>query len=137
MTLPSPPPRPIKRSDSKLVRAVWLTVAVLSLILAFIGVILPGLPTTVFVLISAWAAARSSERFHYWLLNHRLFGPSLQRWQQGKLVSRRGKWTALCSMSLCTIIILWVDTPRWAAVLAIGCMVCVLAWLWSRPEPKE
>ncbi|MCQ9617445.1 YbaN family protein [Paenalcaligenes niemegkensis] len=134
MSLPPPSQNNAKQSESRVVRAFWLIVAVLSLVLAFIGAILPGLPTTVFVLISAWAAARSSPRFHQWLLNHRLFGPSLQRWEQGRLVSRRGKWTALCSMTVCAAILLWTNTPLWAAGLAITCMLCVLVWLWSRPE---
>lgn len=123
-----------QKHASKVVRVFWFVVAVLSLVLAFIGAILPGLPSTVFVLISAWAAARSSERFHHWLMTHRWFGPSLQRWQQGRLVSRKAKWMALCSMSVCTLILLFSNVATWVTIVAIGCMGCVLVWLWSRPE---
>lgn len=137
MSTPPVPVRTIKKTSAKAMRVFWFVVAVLSMILALIGAILPGLPTTVFVLISAWAAARSSKRFHHWLMTHRLFGPSLQRWQQGRLVSRKGKWAALFSMSLSAVILLWSNTPTWIAIVAISCMLCVLVWLWSRPEPMD
>lgn len=137
MTIPSPSSSTVKPAKIKAVRMLWLLVAVLSMVLAFIGAILPGLPTTVFVLISAWAASRSSPRFHQWLYRHPWFGPSLQRWEQGRLVSRRGKWAALFSMSLSAALLLWLDTPRWLAAFAIICMLCVLLWLWSRPEPTD
>ena len=76
-------------------------------------------------------------RFHQWLYRHPWFGPSLQRWEQGRLVSHRGKWAALFSMSLSAALLLWLDTPRWLAAFAIICMLCVLLWLWSRPEPTD
>lgn len=134
MTTPKPPPTP---SRSRLVRLLWLTLAVFNLGLAFIGAVLPGMPSTVFVLISAWAAARGSPRFHRWLLQHPWFGPSLANWANGRKVSRRAKWTASASMSVCALILYWVDGNPWLTGLAVLCMACVCAWLWSRPEPDK
>ena len=124
---PSPLPWPM--------RWLLLAFAVLCLVLGVIGVIVPGMPTTVFILMAAWAAARSSPRLYRWLWNHRLFGPLLRNWAQGGKVSRRAKWSATAVMSLSAAILLLVRVPAWAAVLAITCMACVLAWLWRRPEP--
>ena len=59
-----------------------------------LGVLLPGLPTTEFVLLAAWAASRSSPRLSAWLDNHRLFGPLLRDWRNGGVVSRRSKLLA-------------------------------------------
>lgn len=123
------------RSRSAIVRVWWLMVAICSLVLAIIGVVLPGMPTTVFVLISAWAAARSSPRLYQWLMEHPIFGPALYNWQNGRLVNRRAKWLALCSMTVCAVLLLWLAPFWWLNVLTIGCMLCVLLWLWSRPEP--
>jgi len=120
---------------SRLVRWVWLTVAVLSLGVACVGLALPGLPSTEFVLLSAWAAARSSPRFHRWLLNHRLFGSMLRNWADGRRVSRHAKWAATASMSLCVALLLWKVPHPWLVGLAIVSMACVLVWLWLRPEP--
>jgi uncharacterized membrane protein YbaN (DUF454 family) len=115
----------------------WLLVllACLSLATGVVGIFVPGLPTTVFVLIAAWAAARSSPRLHRWLLSHRVFGKLIADWQHGGCVSRRSKWNASAAMGLCTTLLLWMGQRWWVTALAIGCMACVLAWLWCRPEP--
>lgn len=115
----------------------WLLLAfsVLCLVLGVIGVIVPGLPTTVFILMAAWAAARSSPRLYLWLWNHRLFGPLLRNWAQGGKVSRRAKWSASLLMGLSSIVLFASSARPWVVGLAITCMVCVAAWLWRRPEP--
>ena len=59
-------------------RWAWWVLAYASLGLGLVGVFVPGLPTTVFVLIAAWAAARGSDRLHHWLLTHPRFGPSIR-----------------------------------------------------------
>ena len=59
--------------------------------LAFIGVFVPGIPTTIFLIVALWAFARSSKVFHSWLLNHKKFGPILNNWQTHKVVPPRAK----------------------------------------------
>jgi uncharacterized membrane protein YbaN (DUF454 family) len=119
-----PPLRPLPWP----VRWLLLGFAVLCLVMGIIGVIVPGLPTTVFILMAAWAAARSSPRLYQWLWNHRLFGPLLRNWAQGGKVSRRAKWSAAIFMTA-SAAVLWMGGARSA------CMACVLVWLWLRPEP--
>lgn len=111
-------------------------VAFASLATGIVGIFVPGLPTTVFVLIAAWAAARSSPRLHRWLLAHRIFGPMISNWQNGGTVSRRAKWSATATMVVC-IAVLFTTTHRgWLAEAVSLLMLAVLAWLWRRPEPK-
>ena len=117
------------------VRWLLLAFAVLCLVLGLIGVIVPGLPTTVFILMAAWAAARSSPRLYRWLWQHRLFGPLLHNWSQGGRVSRRAKWSATVLMALSSLILLITQTPAWVTTVALTSMACVLVWLWRRPEP--
>lgn len=131
------PPVPEQPPLPALVRWLLLAFAVLCLVLGVIGVIVPGLPSTVFVLIAGWAAARSSPRLYRWLWFHPLFGSMLRNWANGGCVSRHAKWSATCLMTLCAIILLWIDTPRWAAYMACGFMAITLAWLWLRPEPQR
>lgn len=59
--------------------------------LAFVGTIVPGIPTTIFLIIALWAFAKSSKKFHSWLLNHKRFGPILQNWESHKVVPRKAK----------------------------------------------
>lgn len=143
MSLPAKPEAPSALATTPaptLVRR-WYTrwllraLAVTSLGLGILGVFIPGLPTTVFILIAGWAAMRSSPRMHAWLWNHPLFGPMLQNWQAGGFVSRRAKRSAAAMMAVCAVILWLTPTPLWARMLACTCMAIVLVWLWLRPEP--
>lgn len=131
-----PPPRPAIRPLPRAVRWLLLVFAGLCLVLAVIGVVLPGVPATVFLLMAAWAAARSSPRLHAWLLDHRLFGPMLRDWENGHCVSRRAKWSAAATMAVGAVVLVWTAYRPWIAAAGIGCMAVVLAWLWRRPEPQ-
>ena len=60
-------------------------------VLAFIGTFVPGIPTTIFLIVALWAFAKSSKKFHTWLLSHKRFGPILQNWETHKVVPKKAK----------------------------------------------
>jgi uncharacterized membrane protein YbaN (DUF454 family) len=68
--------------------------------LAVLGILLPILPGTPFLLLSAWFFARSSEKWHRRLLNSDLFGPMIRNWEQNRCISGRTKAVAMVSMLL-------------------------------------
>jgi uncharacterized membrane protein YbaN (DUF454 family) len=70
----------------------------LFLALAVIGILLPVLPATPFLLLAAWFFARSSERWHSWLLANPTFGPLIGNWEQQRCMTRRTKLVALAGM---------------------------------------
>lgn len=116
-------------------RWVWWLLAYLALGLGLVGIIVPGLPTVPFVLLSAYAAARGSHKLHRWLLGHRQFGPMIRDWQAHGAVSRRAKWFALASMAACAVV-MFLTAPRWwMAATGAVIMAIVATWLWARPEP--
>jgi uncharacterized membrane protein YbaN (DUF454 family) len=131
---PSPPPGTKPSPLPQWVQWLLRGVAALSLGLGFLGLFLPLLPTTPFVLLAAWAATRSSPRLLAWLERHRLFGKMLREWRQGGVVSRKAKWAATVTMSTSALLMLLTVSKLWAAGCAIACMGCVLLWLWRRPE---
>lgn len=116
------------------VRWLLIGLAVTSLLLGIVGLFLPVLPTVPFILLSAWAAARSSPRLLAWLEGHPSFGPMLTEWRRGGVVRRRAKWLATLTMSGSALIMLLTFPERWVALVAIAVMACVLVWLWRRPE---
>lgn len=118
-------------------RGVYLVLAWMALALGVIGIVVPGLPTTPFVLLAAWAAARSSERLHTWLRGHRLFGPMIRDWQATGAVSRRAKWAATATMVACAALMLATAPHLWMAATGSGVMLIVAIWLWLRPEPPR
>lgn len=124
-------PRPLSRP----LRCLLMAFAVLCVVLGMIGAVVPGMPTTVFILMAAWAAMRSSPKLHGWLYAHKMFGPTLRNWDEGGLVSRRVKWTATASMLFSSALIFYVTESLWLIGLAVTVMACVCLWLWLRPEP--
>ena len=115
-------------------RAFWIVLAYAALGLGLVGVVLPGLPTTPFILVSAWAAAKGSRRLHAWLLQHRVFGPMVRDWQARGAVSRRAKRAATVAMSACAVIMFLTAPRAWMAATGTACMALVAVWLWRRPE---
>ena len=137
-TPPAPDPTPVMTPRKPLPRvARWLLMAFagLCVVLGLIGAIVPGMPTTVFILMAAWAAARSSPRMHAWLYAHRLFGPLLRDWDDGGRVARRVKWIATFTMGASAVLVWHGIRTTWVAGLVLGTMAAVLGWLWLRPEP--
>jgi len=121
-------------------RWLWWLLAYASLGLGILGIFLPGLPTTPFILVAAWAAARGSRRLHAKLLADPRFGPLIHDWQQHRAVPRRAKWMATWAMlaSAAVMLLVMLVTPgyrAWMVALPIGCMAVVGTWLWLRPEP--
>lgn len=112
---------------------------VLALVLGTIGIFLPGLPTTPFVLLAAACFVRASPRAHAWLLAHRVFGSTLREWEQHRSVPRRAKLVALAMMALSVASSLWYFKARPLLQLALvgGALVgaVVIALLPSRREP--
>lgn len=127
-------PRPPR---SKTARALYGLLAYTSLTIGLIAIVIPGLPTTEFVLLAAWAATRSSPRLSAWLENHRLFGPMLTNWRDGKVIKRRAKVGATVSMLVCAVVMWFTVRHQWFLFAAIGGMLLVNLWIWSRPEQRR
>ena len=72
-------------------RIILLSLGFLCVGLAFIGIFVPGIPTTPFLIVALWAFAKSSKKFHAWLLNHKRFGTVLRNWESHKVVPIKAK----------------------------------------------
>ena len=122
------------QSSSKIARILFGLLAYVSLGIGLIAIVIPGLPTTEFILLAAWAATKSSPRLSAWLEHHRLFGPILTNWRNGKIIKRKAKVSATISMALCAGLMLYVLDHDWPVYLAIAGMSMGNLWIWSRPE---
>lgn len=124
MTQDRPPAAP-RLHHRRWVRALLWVCGVMSLLLGAIGVVLPGLPTTPFVLLAGACFVRASPRAHAWLLRNRLFGPLLRQWEENRSIPPRVKRTALAMMSLMVLVSLWFLQGRpwaqWAVALGGLC----------------
>ncbi|MGO1296575.1 MAG: YbaN family protein [Vibrio sp.] len=118
---------------------LWMykVIAVVSLLLAFAGVLLPGLPATEFVILSAWASAKGSPTIYRFLMSRAFFRDMITNWQNGKIISRRNKWLSTVSISVCFAILMLHNTPMWIILTASAGMLIALVVIWRRPESIE
>lgn len=102
--------------------------------LAVAGVALPILPTTPFILVSAWAFARSSPRLEAWLRDHPRLGPPLRNWRQRRAIPRKAKAVAVASLPLSGLMIHAAGAGLAVTLAAAAVLTCVGGWILSRPS---
>ena len=116
------------------VKALLVAFGCLNVVIGAVGLVIPGLPTTIFLIIALWAFSQSSDRFHKWLYNHRLFGPMLQNWSKYGTIPRKAKVLAVATMILSWCMIAYYST-YWIWPLAAGVlMVMVGGYILTRPS---
>ncbi len=126
------------RSQVRVVRSIWarrlyFAIGSTSFVLGMIGLLLPVIPTTPFLLVSAHFYALSSERFYVWLLTNRFFGEYIRDWREHRGIPLRTKVWA--------ILLLWVTIIASMVIVAIP-IVCVITgtaafgvsvYIWRQP----
>lgn len=113
---------------------LWRSLALVALVLGFVGIFLPGLPTVPFLLVAAWAGGRGWPRLERWLLEHPKHGPAIRRWRDHRAVPRNAKWAATLTMMLSTGLIALSPAPLALKIGVPAVMLVVGIWLWTRPE---
>lgn len=117
-------------------RAGWLVLGLMLVAIGFIGIFVPLLPTTDFLLLALPCFARSSPRLEAWLLNHPRLGPGLRAWRRERAVPRHAKIAACISMAV-GFGLFWLHVrpnPLLAGAVA-AIMLFWATWIVRRPEP--
>ncbi len=118
-------------------KLLWKILGFLSLGMAYIGIVTPGIPFSIFLVFAAYCFAKSSPKMHDWLYNHPRFGPFLTNWTQKKVFPTKGKYLMILVMSS-SLVILWVTTYNVKAVIYSGIsMLLVAIWAWRFPGSVE
>ncbi|MDI1328097.1 MAG: YbaN family protein [Brevundimonas sp.] len=102
--------------------------------LAVAGLVVPLLPTTPFVLVSAWAFARSSPRLEAWLRNHDRLGPPLKAWEQRGAIPRGAKAVAAVSLPISGVLVHASGAGLAVTATAGVALACVGGWILTRPS---
>jgi uncharacterized membrane protein YbaN (DUF454 family) len=115
-------------------RALWLGLGGLFLALGLLGVVLPVLPTTPFMLLAAACFARSSPRLHRWLLGHPVFGPPIRNWEENGAISRPAKRLAVGTMAVVWGVSIFAGLP-WSALAVQTALIGIgAAFVLTRPD---
>jgi uncharacterized membrane protein YbaN (DUF454 family) len=122
-------------------RFAFLTLGWLCVALGAIGIVVPGLPTTPFMLVALWAFSKSSLRFRRWLYTHKRFGPPLRAWHRHGVIAPRAKAVALAVMASSLVIMLVFADLSWpvfaVAAAAISGAAIFVATRPGRPPDQR
>ena len=118
---------------SKLKKALWTTLGLISLGMAYIGVITPGIPYSPFVVFAAYCFSKGSERLHKWLYNHKLFGPFLTNWGEKRVFPQKMKYFMLAMMTTSLIIMSFTGVKPIGIISTASFMALVAIWAWRFP----
>jgi len=116
---------------------LWAFAGVVSIAIGAIGVILPLLPTTPFLLAAAYCFARSSPKLHDWLLDHPTFGPLISNWDRYGSIDRRSKSIAMIVILVTLGVSFGIGVPWWALASQIVVLAIVSTFILTRPETTD
>jgi len=118
-------------------KILWNALGILSLIMAYIGVITPGLPYSPFVVFAAYCFSNGSETLHNWIYNHKLFGPFLTNWTEKRVFPLKMKYMMLLTMSVSLAMMFVGNVPIRGIVYTALFMIAVAFWAWRFPSSVE
>jgi uncharacterized membrane protein YbaN (DUF454 family) len=103
--------------------------------LGAVGTVVPGLPTTPFMLLALWAFSKSSQRFHDWLYAHPVFGPPLQQWRSHRVIPGKAKLLAVATMAASLVYLaFFTDISVWIKVGTGLVMLYGAAFILTKPS---
>lgn len=131
----------LKLNKSPVIRWTLLVMGWIAIFLGVVGIFLPLLPTTPFLLLAAACFARSSARFHHWLLNHKYLGPYIHLYLDGKGIPMKAKCYIISVLWISMAISIYIVPHVAAKALLLVIATCVTIYLLRLPNlvivPKE
>ena len=115
---------------------LWKVLGFISLGLAYLGMVTPGLPWSCFIVFAAYCFAKGSPRMHAWIYGHPKFGPFLINWTEKKVFPRKMKYLMIVTMST-TLLFLLITAPIKASIYSGTFMFLVAVWAWRYPDTVE
>jgi len=116
---------------------LWKILGFISLGMAYLGVITPGLPYSIFVVFAAYCFAKGSPKMHAWLYNHKLFGPFLTNWNEKRVFPHKMKFFMLAMMTT-SLVIMFVTGVKPIGVISTAVFMALVAvWAWRFPGSVE
>ena len=108
-------------------KIILLSIGWICVGLGFIGIFVPGLPTTIFLIIALWAFTKSSNKLRIWLLNHKKFGPFLRDWQEHRVVPLRAK-ILMVILQTCVVIMVHYTFNNLFITIGLIVILALVAW---------
>jgi uncharacterized protein len=120
---------------SSIRRLFFLAIAWVSFGLGVVGVFVPLMPTTCFMLLAVWAASKGSPRFALWIREHPRFGPTVVAWEGERAIPRHAKLLAAGMLAFSMLVLALTVAILWLKLALIGGLSLLGVWIVTRPEP--
>jgi len=117
----------------KIKKLLWFSLGMMLLGIAYIGLVTPGIPWSTPTVGAAYCFSRSSQRWHDWIMNHRVFGPFIRNWNEKRVFPTYGKWAMVVTMDI-SLITIWFTTHNWRLVAGMA-LVMSLCAIWALRYP--
>lgn len=115
-------------------KILFLVLGIVSLVIGFVGIFTPILPTTPFLILAAVLFSKSSATFYDWLIEHRLLGPPIQNWKRNGSINFKSKVLAATMLTFSGVFIfLKPSLPQGLRVLTLLMLVAIASFILSRP----
>ena len=118
-------------------RFLWKILGFISLGMAYVGLITPGIPYSCFVVFAAYCFAKGSPKMHAWLYNHKIFGPFLTNWGEKRVFPTKMKFFMLAMMSSSLVIMFFTGVKPIGIISTAVFMALVAVWAWRWPGSVE
>lgn len=108
----------------------------LCLIMAYIGVVTPGIPFSIFLVGAAYCFARSSKKMENWIYHHKHFGPFLLNWETKRVFPQKAKYAMIAVMTS-SLVIMYFTIPLKGVIYSGIMMLLVAVWAWRYPSTTD
>ena len=126
-------------SPNRLLRFLYLVLGVVLLATGIVGIFVPLMPTTIFLILAAWCFSKSSARLEAWLLGHATLGPTIVNWRTHGAIPPKAKIMACTGMAAGFALFWYAAHPGLWLLLLVAAILGACAWfVLSRPSaPKS
>ena len=104
--------------------------------MAYVGIVTPGIPFSIFLVGAAYCFARSSKKMENWIYNHKMFGPFLLNWETKRVFPQRAKYAMIAVMST-SLVIMFFFVPIKGVIFSGIMMLLVAIWAWRYPSTTD
>ena len=121
---------------NKIKRAFWFTLGIILVGVAYLGVLIPGLPWSTPILGATFCFAKSSPRFHAWIMNHPRFGPFIKNWSTYRVYPTAAKYLMVAVMTTSLVVFFLTVANVKATIYMAITFALIIVWATRYPGTK-
>ena len=128
----------VKTEKNKFIRFLWIALGSIFVAIGYIGIFVPGLPTTIFLILASACYIRSSKKLYNWLINNKLFGKFIKDYNEGRGMPRKAKISAVSMIIIfCGFAVIFAIEPLWVDIMVALTGLTGIGYITLRVPTKQ